>query len=73
MKFLAFLFAPLLAMADESGIVSRDNPMMQTIIMFVVIGVFFYFILWRPERKRRKQMQTLRASMKKGDRITANP
>ena len=33
--------------------------------------VFFYFILWRPEQKRRKQVEKQRSSMKIGDRVTA--
>jgi preprotein translocase subunit YajC len=40
--------------------------------MFLMIGVaiiFFYFILWRPESKRRKELETKRQGMKKGDRV----
>jgi preprotein translocase subunit YajC len=43
----------------------------QTLIMIAIAIVFFYFILWRPEQKRRKAMEQKRSSMKKGDRITA--
>ena len=32
---------------------------------------FFYFILWRPEQKRRKASEQMRSSLKKGDRVTA--
>lgn len=32
---------------------------------------FFYFILWRPEHKRRKEIEKKRGSMKKGDKVTA--
>lgn len=42
--------------------------------MLVIIGmafVFFYFIMWRPEQKRRKKMEQQRNSMKIGDRVTA--
>jgi len=45
--------------------------MVQTVIMIGVAVVFFYFILWRPEQKRRKQMEQVRSSLKKGDRVTA--
>lgn len=45
--------------------------MTQTLVMIGVAIVFFYFILWRPEQKRRKQMEQVRSSMKKGDRVTA--
>lgn len=42
-----------------------------TISMVLIAVFFFYFILWRPEQKRRKQMETVRSSLKKGDRVTA--
>jgi len=41
---------------------------------FILIGVFivvFYFLLWRPDRKRRKEMDAKRSAMKKGDKVTA--
>lgn len=50
---------------------AKENNLIQTVIMIAVALVFFYFILWRPEQKRRKQMEHLRTSLKKGDRITA--
>ncbi|MCB1108246.1 MAG: preprotein translocase subunit YajC [Chlamydiia bacterium] len=43
----------------------------QTVMMIGVAVVFFYFILWRPEKKRRKAMETKRSSMQKGDQVTA--
>lgn len=43
----------------------------QTLIMIGIAIVFFYFILWRPEQKRRKVMEKQRSSLKKGDKITA--
>lgn len=43
----------------------------QTIIMIGIALVFFYFILWRPEQKRRKNAEQMRSSLKKGDRVTA--
>jgi preprotein translocase subunit YajC len=43
----------------------------QTIIMIGVALVFFYFLLWRPEQKRRKAAESMRSSLKKGDRVTA--
>ena len=60
---------PLFA-EGEVAPVGRDGNLMQTFVMIAVALVFFYFILWRPEQKRRKQMEQLRSSLKKGDRIT---
>jgi preprotein translocase subunit YajC len=50
---------------------SRDQGMSQTLIMIAIALIFFYLILWRPEQKRRKEMEEQRASIKKGDRVTA--
>lgn len=44
--------------------------MMETIIMLVVMVGVFYFMLIRPENKRKKEAEQLRSSLKKGDRIT---
>jgi preprotein translocase subunit YajC len=49
----------------------RGQDFTQTMIMFGIAIAFFYFILWRPEQKRRKEMDDSRASLKKGDRVTA--
>ena len=67
---LFFSSASLLAQDAPAGGQSGGS-MMQTVIMIGVALVFFYFILWRPEQKRRKQMEQVRSSLKKGDRITA--
>ena len=46
-----------------------DSGFEQTLVMVGIALVFFYFILWRPETKRRKQMEAKRQGMKKGDRV----
>ena len=38
--------------------------------MLVVMVAIFYFLLIRPENKRKKQAQAMRDSVKKGDAIT---
>jgi preprotein translocase subunit YajC len=45
--------------------------MVSTIVMLAIAMLFFYFILWRPEQKRRKVAEQMRAALKKGDRVTA--
>lgn len=56
-------------LADEGT--SSQGGLMQTFIMIGIALVFFYFILWRPEQKRRKTAEQMRSSLKKGDRVTA--
>ena len=58
----------LFANAAQTG---KPGGYMSTIVMLGVMLVFFYFILWRPEQKRRKKAQTMRSALKKGDKITA--
>jgi preprotein translocase subunit YajC len=55
----------------EAPAAHQSGSFMQTIIMIVIALVFFYFILWRPEQKRRKEMEKKRTGLKKGDRVTA--
>jgi preprotein translocase subunit YajC len=60
----AAIFAQDAAPSPQSGITS-------TLIMIGIALVFFYFILWRPEQKRRKAAEQMRSSLKKGDKVTA--
>jgi preprotein translocase subunit YajC len=59
--------------AQENGeaLPPRDQGLWQTLTMVAMALIFFYFILWRPEQKRRKAMEDQRSSMKKGDKVTA--
>ena len=41
-----------------------------SIVMLVVMLAIFYFLLIRPENKRKKKAQEMRDSLKKGDVIT---
>ena len=40
------------------------------LIMIVIMVVVMYFMIWRPESKRKKQAEAMRSSLKKGDQIT---
>ncbi len=41
-----------------------------TVIMLVAMIAIFYFMLIRPENKRKKEAENLRSNMKEGDTIT---
>ncbi|MFC2049345.1 preprotein translocase subunit YajC [Chlamydiota bacterium] len=69
--FLLMLTASLPLMAEEAAPARNQSSLWQTLIMIGIAIVFFYFILWRPEQKRRKAMEQKRGAMKKGDKITA--
>ncbi len=57
--------------AAEAAPAGRDQNLYQTLIMVAIAIVFFYFILWRPEQKRRKKLEALRSSLKRGDKVIA--
>jgi len=44
--------------------------MTETILMLVMMFAIFYFMLIRPENKRKKEAEDMRNSLKKGDVIT---
>lgn len=69
-KSLLF-FAPIATIFAQDSGQSPGGGLTQTIIMIGIALVFFYFILWRPEQKRRKMAEQMRSSLKKGDRVTA--
>ncbi|MDR3624091.1 MAG: preprotein translocase subunit YajC [Chlamydiales bacterium] len=71
--FSALLLATttLYAQTEDVAVAPEQGSYWQTIMMIGIAIVFFYFILWRPEQKRRKAMETQRSSMKKGDRVTS--
>ena len=50
---------------------ARTQDFTQTLIMLGVIIVAFYFILWRPEQKKRKELESKKSAMQKGDRVIA--
>ena len=57
----------------EDVLTEQPEPtfMQQYGMWFLILGmiVIMYFFMWRPESKRRKQMQQFRDGLKKGDKI----
>ncbi|MBR2428876.1 MAG: preprotein translocase subunit YajC [Alistipes sp.] len=39
------------------------------LIMSIVMVAIVYFFMWRPESKRRKQMERFRKNLKEGDKV----
>ena len=66
---LIFLQTSVLYAADSPP--ASGNEMYKTFAMILIAMLFFYFIMWRPEQKRRKALEEQRASLKQGDRVTA--
>ncbi len=61
------IFTSILADASPDA----GGGLSQLVIVMGLMFVFFYFILYRPEKKRRKRTEAQRAAMKKGDHVTA--
>jgi len=70
-KVLPFVLASTAVFADDAAAAAPQSNYMQTLMLLGFGVLFFYFLLWRPEQKRRKAAEKLRSSMKKGDRVTA--
>lgn len=72
LSLFAIIATPAFAAnGDVPAAPPQDQGFWQTLVMITIALVFFYVILWRPEQKRRKEMEQQRSAMKKGDRVTA--
>ena len=49
---------------------AATGGMMSTVVMMVAMLGIFYFMLIRPENKRKKEAEQMRSSVRKGDKIT---
>ena len=65
-------------MLDTSGTVGESATQTPTptqsplfiIVWIVVLGALFYFMMYRPQKKKEKQKKNMLDNMKKGDKIT---
>jgi len=71
MKKFLLLSSPVASLFAQEGDAVSGGNLSQLIIMIGIALVFFYFILYRPEQKRRKKAEAMRSSLKKGDKVTA--
>ncbi len=60
---MKFLFADAVPAMPQSG------GFESTLLMLVMVVAFMYFLVYRPESKRRKQLDAKRTGMKKGDKV----
>ena len=56
------------AWAQAAG-TGTENPMFQTLIPMLMIGVVFYFLLIRPQQSKIKAQKAMLGGVKRGDRV----
>lgn len=58
-------FVPMLQMAEQQP----GGSMVMTILPFILIIGVFYFFMIRPQNKKQKEMEKMRNSLQKGDKV----
>lgn len=58
-------FLQAVPVEPQPGFMQQDSFLIMIGLMFLVMWLF----MWRPEAKRRKQMQEFRNNLKKGDKV----
>jgi preprotein translocase subunit YajC len=56
------------AWAQAAG-TGAENPMFQTLVPMLMIGVVFYFLLIRPQQAKIKAQKEMLSGVKRGDRV----
>jgi len=73
--FFALCFISMCVYAEgEAGPApeaSRDGGFSQTLVMIAIGLLLFYFIMYRPEQRRRKDLEEQRNNLKPGDKVMA--
>ena len=59
-----------IAYAASTGTTSATGGMGSTVLMIVLMIAIFYFLMIRPENKRKKEAEAMRNALKVGDNIT---
>lgn len=70
-SFLVLLTASIQPLFADDDMTVAKSSFGQPAVMLGIAILFFYFILWRPEQKRRKAMEQRKNSLTKGDKVTA--
>lgn len=47
----------------------QENPLFSMLLMFGMVGLIFYFLMFRPMKKRQKQMEQMITGLKNGDQV----
>ena len=56
----------------DGGQPPSDQPLLVQFFPFIAIGFIFYFLLIRPESKKRREQEQMQGNLKKGDKVMTN-
>jgi len=59
---------PLLMGAPQGAEGAPGNPLMSFLPFIIIIGIF-YFLIIRPQNKKRKETEKMLSALKKGDKV----
>jgi preprotein translocase subunit YajC len=62
-------FCPLLAQAEENGGAAPGAGAFSSLFPLLLIGILFYLILLRPERRKQREHTNLLSNLKKNDKV----
>ena len=64
-----FIFSLLMAAPQAGGEAPGAGSLLTNIIPFAAIILIFYFLLIRPQNKKRKETEKMLSALKKGDKV----
>ncbi len=54
----------------EESTPNTTASLLMTVGMLVLLGLVFYFLMWRPQKKQQRETDAMRNSVERGDVIT---
>ena len=66
------LFAIAWAQAPQGSGGGTGSVILTQLPLIALLVVVFYFLLWKPERDRRKKLKAMLDALKKGDKIVTS-
>ena len=64
-----FISSALAQTADTAAAAGSSSSALLNMLPIVGFGLIFYFLIWRPQSKRAKELKSLVDSLAKGDEI----
>ena len=65
------MFISTVQAAEASG-AAEQGSLLGTFLPIILIGVFFYFVIIRPQSKRTKEHKNMLEAIQKGDEVVTN-